>query len=86
MSSGIISGFALSAFVSVTPTNQVYADPTSEAVKHAGKAIYKQFDIDKYVKNIEKRYINKTVLEYGGVIGVGVRIVTEQQISYVWRF
>lgn len=86
MSSSILSGFVLSTFMSVVPADGAFANSEQEALRHISKACYKQFKIDKYVKVIEKKYIHKKIREYGGAIGVGLRIVAERRVSYVWRF
>lgn len=86
MASSILSGFALTAFVSVLPADQANANSDQEVVKYVGKALYKQLDVDDHIQRLEKRYLSKEIRKYGGAIGVGVRILTEQKISYVWKF
>lgn len=86
MSTSILGGFALSAFIAATPMDQAYANPESEAVKQLSKALYKEYDVDKYVKQLEQRYLSEEFIKYGGAVGVGVRIITEQKVSYTWEF
>ena len=86
MKMGMISGLALTAFVSATPVVQAYANPEKEAMKYLGKACYKQFNINTYAKRVEVYFLNEEVRKYGGAISAGVRIIAEQKISYVWTF
>lgn len=82
----MVGSFVLSAYIAVAPTGQAYANPEEEALKHIGKACYKEFQIDKFVKQIEKRYLPEELKKYGGPIGVGIRIIAEQKVAYTWTF
>jgi len=86
MKMGIISGFAMSAFISMAPVDTAYANPEAEALRNLGKACYKQFEIDDMVKTLEIKLLNEDVRKYGGIIGAGVRMVAEQKVSFTWSF
>jgi hypothetical protein len=57
-----------------------------DAVKALIKASYKQADIDKHVKTLEKKHVPKELKTWGGYTVMVARIVTEGKISYEWRF
>lgn len=80
-----MNGLVLSAFVSIG-TPQGYILPDQDAPRYAAKAIYKELGWDEHVKRIEKRHLPKWAKDYGGYVGLGIRIATEKRVSYTWKF
>lgn len=56
------------------------------AARKLALAAYKYNDLDDRMKELEKRYVPKYVKEKAAVLGIIVKVVTEQQISYRWEF
>lgn len=57
-----------------------------DAVKALMKASYKQSKMDRQVKQLERRHIPKIVREYGSYTILITKLLTENKISYEWRF
>lgn len=60
--------------------------PSEDAPRYAAKALYKELELDRYTKRIEKRILKNELTEcfgYGILIG---KIVTEKRVSYRWEF
>ena len=74
------------AWGGANPAQVVYDNPEREAVRAVSKALYRELDLDKTVKRIEKRYLPDEVKEYGGYAAIGYRIFVERRISYEWTF
>lgn len=66
--------------------SQAYANPEEEALKHLGKAVYKEFEVGKAIKRIEKRYVPEEWRPYLGYTGTLVRVATEQKVTFTWEF
>lgn len=80
-----MNSFILSAALTFgQPVGHIY--PDQDAPRYIGKALYKEMELDKVVKRLEKRHLPKWAKEYGGYIGLGVRIATEKRITYTWKF
>ena len=62
------------------------ASERDDAIKALAKATYKEADLDKYVKHLEKKYIPKELKEYGGWITGTTKLVIEKKISGEWTF
>lgn len=82
-----MSGYILSAFLTLPITPDAgYANPEQEAMRRVSQALYKEFELDKTVKRLEKKYVDEDIKEYVGYTGIVVRIVTEKRVTYTWRF
>jgi hypothetical protein len=81
-----LTGAAVLTIYTSAPIDRVFLDPEKEAWRHLGKASYRQFNIDDYVKDIERRYVPRWVVRNAGTIMVFAKIIDEQKISYTWRF
>ena len=86
MAAGLVSSFVLSVSLAVAPVDTAYADPSGEAVKHIGKAFYKQFKVDNYLSRLERKYLSDDIRKYGSMIGITARMIAEKKITYTWRF
>ncbi len=64
----------------------VNATEETEALKHVGKASYKYFQLDRYVRKMEKRHLSNDVRKYGGWVSTGIRIAVDKKITYTWSF
>lgn len=85
----IISGLILS----MAMTYQFAREPSGkseDAMKAVAKASYIQSGVDKDVNKIEKhleqQYMPQVVKDYGGWIAAIVKVGTEHQISFSWKF
>lgn len=85
----IVGGLILS----MAMTYQFSRDPsgkTEDAMKAAAKATYIQSgadkEVDKLERKLEQKYIPKVVKDYGGWIAIAIKVGTEHQITYQWRF
>lgn len=56
------------------------------ALKAIGKIAYKEYNLDKKVKELEKKYIDKDLKKYGGYTILVADIVINQRIKYEWKF
>ncbi len=57
-----------------------------EALRKFTKASYKEMGLDEQVKQLEKRYLSKEVIFYGGWTAQISRVVIEKRIVYEWTF
>ena len=80
-----MQGYLLSGFLAIQ-SGPVFDNPEKEAVRHLGKALVYELELDKVGKRIEKRHVPKKLKEYAPYIGIVVRIGTERRISYTWEF
>lgn len=80
-----MTAYILSASVAVgTPQGEIL--PDSDAPRWAAKALYYHLEGDKIASKWEKKYLRldkHPELAYIGIIG---RVVTEQRITWQWRF
>lgn len=63
-----------------------HANDEQEAINKAGKALYKQLNLDNYVKSLDKKYTPQTVKQFGGWLLVVRQIAVEKQIKYTWTW
>ncbi len=66
------------------PVGQIL--PDQDAPRYIIKAIYKEYNVDDVVQRLEKKHLPPWLKEYGGYVGVGIRLATEKRITYTWRF
>lgn len=87
-----VGAFILTANIAVSQEPEFYIpNPEQpnferEAIRTAGKAIYKQYNLKSYVKKYEKRYVNEDIKKYGLYIAICTRLVTEKRFSVEWTF
>jgi hypothetical protein len=65
---------------------QSKADNYDEARKKASEALYKQSGMDKIVKELEKKYVPKSVKKYGGWLLAIQDSIVNEQIRYSWTY
>lgn len=56
------------------------------ATRTVAKALYREYNIGKYVKQAERKYIPKPVRKYGGYAGIIVQVSVQQRVSWEWTF
>lgn len=81
----LVGATVMSAYL-ISPTGQTFYNSEDAAVKYTGKALYKQFDIDKYVKVIEKNYLPEELRKYGPYAMIVARAIRDKRVSYEWTF
>lgn len=81
----MMNSFVLSASLAIG-TPQGVALPDRDAPRYAAKALYKQVGLDKKVSEWEKRHLKLDRYPVIGYIGIVGRIITEQRITYEWKF
>lgn len=57
-----------------------------EAIRALGKATFKQFRLDRKLKFYEEKYLSDDIREYGGWVGLIIKVSNEKRISYEWTF
>lgn len=80
-----MTGLIMSAYVGILSPNGHAMSP-NDAPRYALKAVYKQLELDKSVRQWEKRHIN--IAKYNELLYIGIitRIVVEKRVSYRWEF
>jgi hypothetical protein len=66
------------------PVAEVY--PDNDAPRYIAKALYREFELDKTVSRLEKKYLKLDDYPVLGYIGIVARIATERRVTYTWRF
>jgi hypothetical protein len=61
-------------------------DNYKQAAQALSEALYKETGLDKKVKKLEKKYINKDLKKYGGYTILIADIVVNQRVQYEWKF
>ena len=61
-------------------------DNYKQALQAIGEATYKQTELDKKVKKLEKKYLNKDLKKYGGYTILITDIMINQRFQYEWKF
>jgi len=55
------------------------------AGRYLGKAMYKEYRIDRYLRRFEDRWVPESIKSLHPVVTLG-RLVIEQRIEYEWSF
>lgn len=76
----------MSTFLSVQNPKQMFDNPSKEALRHLGKAIYVELNLDDKVKILEKKYVSKNMRLYGPYLYGISKVLLEKRVSYTWRF
>lgn len=63
-----------------------FASSEEKALRYFLRATYKQTNLDNFVKNKEKKYINKDVKKYGGYVFSIGQIFVEKKVIIKWNF
>jgi hypothetical protein len=83
---GSIAGSVVVGAYLGVPNPVFFENPEEEALRHLGKAVYIELDLDQYVKRAEKKYVPRWVYTYGPYVAPVVQIATEGRVTYTWRF
>jgi hypothetical protein len=81
----VFSVLILSSAIGVGASREP-ASEKKDAFKALSKATYLYTNTDKYVKNIEKKYIPSNIKKYGGTVAGISKAVFDKKISFEWTF
>lgn len=79
----ILGAFILTSAISMASTPD---SETQDALRALKKASYKEFKIDQYAKELERKYLPKIAKEYGGILAFTYKLTQEKRVSFEWRF
>lgn len=68
------------------PSDRSLDSEEQDAMKALGKACYREFKLDKKLKEVEKKYIPEELKEYGGWTIMFGRIIIDKEIKFKWTF
>jgi hypothetical protein len=77
---------ALTAFVLLTSAPFVLANTETTAVQKAAEALMVQLEIDKMFQDFLNKNVGKDTQKILGNVGLVIKSVQDQKISYTWEF
>lgn len=81
----MLNEYVLSAYLAIAPTPAHQYEP-HEAWNYAGKALYIELGMSKYIENLEKRVIPVDFQPFVSYTGTIIRLANDKKITYAWEF
>lgn len=81
-----LAGSLVTSAYLALPNPVFFDNPEEQALRHLARAAYIEFEVDKTVKRVEKRYVPKWVYTYGPYVAPVIQIASQQRVTYTWRF